>query len=68
MSYILVFLTIVGVGMNPSRTEAPRDWRPIGEFKSLSGCLHAADVLKIGSRAICIPTDSAKSEITKKVP
>ena len=65
MSYILVFFSIVGVGGTNASVVREYDWRPIGEFKSLSACQQASKALGIGKRAVCLPTDSIQPSAGK---
>lgn len=62
MTYVLVIWTIVGMhggGSYYNATDVRYDWRPIGEFKNATACLHAAKVLrKTNTEFICIPTDT----------
>ena len=63
MTYILFFWTIVASAGTQTSVYTERDWRPLGEFKSLAACQNAAHVLTLKSdRAICIPTDSVKAK------
>lgn len=58
MIYILVIWTVVAANNYGDY----KDWRPFGEFKNATACLHAAKTLDIGTRFRCLPTDTVPTK------
>lgn len=56
MTYILFLYTVVAVARGGGVHDLEQDWRPIGEFKTLSACQAASQHLNIGKRSMCVPT------------
>jgi hypothetical protein len=56
MTYILFVWTIVAATKTNADAVMHRDWRPMGEFQTVEACQRASVVLKVGSRAQCVPT------------
>lgn len=63
MTYILVIWTVVGYAGTQTSTWKEHDWRPIGEFKNSTACVHAAKTLgKPDTQFRCLPTDTAPAK------
>lgn len=62
MTYLLVVWTIVASAGTSTSVYTERDWRSIGEFKTAEACQNASRAMGVGTRALCIPTNSKGSK------